>query len=145
MVLQLLQIGAVLVSQLALTVHVRSTPVRTSAPKCVFLIRNAVVEGGTQTTCLRSVQGVPYAGSVVRSTGTMTFALGQGVLRVKITSVLHFGRDGIHASQQVAGTITEGSGAYRGARGSLTGSGTVVDGASGLGRVAATYRFVIRR
>jgi hypothetical protein len=144
MVWPLLQIAVTLVAQVALTVHVRVIPTRSSSPKCLFVIRNPIVEGGTQTTCLRTVEGVPYAGAIVRSSGTMTFALRRGVLRAKVTSTLSFGRDGTHASQQVAGTLTGGSGAYEGARGTVTASGSVVDRASGLGPVAVTYRFAIR-
>ena len=55
-----------------------------------------------------------------------------------------FRSDGRHARQTTTGTIVGGTGRYRHARGTLTGSGTVVDTATRLTDVHIAYRLVIR-
>ena len=55
-----------------------------------------------------------------------------------------FRSDGRHARQTTTGTIVGGTGRYRHARGTLTGSGTVVDTATGLTNVRLAYRRVVR-
>jgi hypothetical protein len=139
----LVYLAALVAAQAGITVHVATVPTRTSSPHCLFLIQNRLVEGGRQTTCLRAIRGVPYAKSVVTSRGTMSFRLARGTITASVTSVLRFGSDGIHASQRVTGIITGGTRAYRGARGSLSGRGTVVDRAAALGRVQVAYRIVL--
>jgi hypothetical protein len=125
----------------ALTVHVATTPSRASSAGCVFVIRNAIVEGGRQTTCLLAVDGVPSPGGVVESRGTMTFDLPRGRIRTRVTSVLRFRSDGVHARQTVRGVVVGGTGAFAGMRGTVSGTAAVADRASGLGRVVGTYSF----
>jgi hypothetical protein len=55
-----------------------------------------------------------------------------------------FRRDGRHAAQTTTGTIVGGTGRYRRARGTVAGSGTVVDTATRLTDVHIAYRLVIR-
>ena len=145
MVVAVAKLIALLVAHLSLTVHVATTPTRASTSGCLFLIKNRVVEGGRQTTCLRTVDGVPYPGSVVKSRGTMAFTLEHGTIAARVLSVLRFGHDGVHAAQRVTGTVTGGSGAYRGVRGSLSARGTVVDRRARIGRVSVAYTFVLKR
>lgn len=128
----------------ALTLHVRGYPRRTTKPGCIFLIANPLVEGGTQTTCLTSVDGFPQANGVIRSKAKMTFALRRGTIRVTATIVMRFGADGVHAKQTVSGVIVGGTRLYRGARGTIAGGGTVADHRTSLGPVSLTYRLAVR-
>jgi len=137
-------LAAVALAAPTLTLHVDATPQRTSSSGCIFVIRNAIVGGGRQTTCLTSIDGVPAAGAVIRSRGTTAFALARGTLRARIATSMRFGADAVHATQTATGTIVGGTRAYAGARGSLTGGGTVIDRRSGLGRVRLVYRVMLR-
>jgi hypothetical protein len=128
----------------ALTLHVRGNPRRTTRPGCVFVIANPLVEGGSQTTCLTSVDGFPQPDGVIRSKAKMTFALKRGTIRVAATIVMRFGADGVHARQTVSGRIVGGTRAYRGARGTIAGGGTVADHRTSLGPVSLTYRLAVR-
>jgi hypothetical protein len=145
MIVVALKLMAVLVTHLSLTVHAATVPTRTSTTDCLFLIRNGLVGGGSQVTCLRTIAGVPFPGSTVKSRGTMIFTLEHGTIRARVASVLRFGRDGVHAAQRVSGTVTGGSGIYRGYRGTVTARGLVVDRQTGLGRVSISYTFVLSR
>jgi hypothetical protein len=124
-----------------LTLHVATTPTRSSSPGCVFVIRNPLVERGRQTTCLRSVVGVPGPGGVIRSAGTMSFDLPNGTIRARVSSVLRFRADGVHARQTVRGVVVGGTRAFAHVRGSVVGTAEVVDRATALGRVVGTYTF----
>jgi hypothetical protein len=127
----------------ALTLHVHATPTRSSA-RCAFVIVAPVVEGGRGTTCLTSVDGFPAPRSVIRSRGTMTFRLARGTIRARVAVVQRFRADGAHARQKVTGTVTGGTGRYAGARGTISGGGSVVDRRDGLGRVSLSYVVKIR-
>jgi hypothetical protein len=119
---------------------VRGTPARRSTARCRFVVEARVVEGGRQRVCLTQIDGFPAPNATMHSRGTMTFALRDGTIRTRVRVTQRFRGDGRHAKQATTGTILGGSGRYRHARGSVTGSGTVVDTAGGLGDVRLTYR-----
>jgi hypothetical protein len=135
-------IAAILLA--ALTLHVTGVAARTTSSSCGFVITAHVVEGGTQVTCLTSVQGYPAPRSTIRSRGTMTFKLRRGTIRARISVVQHFGANGSSARQELTGTITGGTRAYRGVHGTVSGGGTVVDTATSLGKLKLTYRLAFR-
>jgi hypothetical protein len=124
----------------ALTLHVTAPVTRSASLGCGFAITAHVVEGGTQRTCLTSVSGFPGPNVVMHSRGTMTFVLRRGAIRARIAVTQRFGVDGKTARQTLTGTITGGSGTYRGARGRITGGGTLVDTALGLSKLRLGYR-----
>ena len=132
-------------SQISLTLHLASTPTRTSSSNCAFLITNRLVEGGRQTTCLKSVGGFPSPHAKLKSSGTMVFVLKGGSLHARFSSILAFAGDGVHARQTVRGSVTGGTGRYRGCRGTVAATGTVVDRPTALGPVRATYRLTLAR
>ncbi len=74
----------------------------------------------------------------------MTFALPGGSIRARVTVVQHFGSDGRHARQVADGKVVGGTDQFAHATSSLTGAGTVVDSAAGLGPARLTYRIVLR-
>ena len=78
------------------------------------------------------------------SAGTMAFTLRNGTIRARVRITQWFRSDGRHARQTTTGTIVGGTGRYRHARGTLTGSGTVVDTATRLTNVHLTYRLAVR-
>jgi hypothetical protein len=123
----------------ALTLHVRATPARSSSARCAFVIVAPVVGGGRQTTCLTSVDGFPGPGAVIRSRGTMTFRLARGTIRARVSVVQRFRGDGVHARQTLTGTVVGGTRRYARARGTVSGGGSVVDRRDGLGRVSLVY------
>jgi hypothetical protein len=122
-----------------LTLAVRGTPSRRATSACYFLIRAPVVGGGTQRTCLTAVDGFPAPRAVLRSRGWMEFVLRRGTLRVRVRITQRFGADGVRARQTVSGTVVGGTGRYAGARGTISGGGSVVDWARGLGPVDLRY------
>ena len=130
---------------LALTLHVAGSPTRTATAQCRLVIAARVVEGGRQRVCLTKIDGFPAPNVTMRSRGTMTFALRTGTIRMRVRITQRFRRDGRHARQTTTGTIVGGSGRYRHARGTITGSGTVVDTAARLTDVHLRYRLAIRR
>jgi hypothetical protein len=119
--------------------RVQATPKRHAANGCAFLVVAPLVGGGTQRTCITQVGGVPGPGVVMHSRGRMTFRLRKGSIRTRVKITQRFGSDGVHAHQTVRGSIVAGTRAFRGARGTVDGSGTVVDRASGLGRANLRY------
>lgn len=129
---------------LALTLHVAGSPARTATARCQLVIAARVVEGGRQRVCLTEIDGFPAPNVTMHSRGTMTFALRAGTIRARVRITQRFRRDGRHARQTTAGTIVGGTGRYRHARGTLTGSGTVVDTATRLTNVRLTYRLLVR-
>ena len=129
---------------LALTLHVAGPPTRTATARCQLVITARVIEGGRQRVCLTEIDGFPAPNVTIRSRGTMTFALRAGTIRARVRITQRFRRDGRHAQQTTAGTIVGGTGRYRHARGTLTGSGRVVDTATRLTNVHLTYRLLIR-
>jgi hypothetical protein len=80
----------------------------------------------------------------MHSRGTMTFALRAGTIRARVRITQRFRRDGRHAAQATAGTIVGGTGRYRHVRGTVTGSGSVVDTATRLTDVRLAYRLAVR-
>jgi hypothetical protein len=123
--------------------QVDTTPTRRSADGCAFLIHAALVNGGTQTTCISSLDGVPGPGVVMHSNGTMTFGLRNGSIRTRVRITQRFGPDGAHAHQTVRGSIVGGTRAYAAARGTISGRGTLIDRASGLGPVDLRYTLLL--
>jgi hypothetical protein len=100
---------------------------------CLLIIRARIVGGGTQTTCLTKIDGFPDPGATIRSKGTMAFALADGTIRARVSITQRFARDGAHADQTLRGSIVGGTGIYRQARGTVSGTGTVIDRALNLG------------
>ena len=74
----------------------------------------------------------------------MVFALRDGTIRTRVRVTQRFRRDGRHAKQTATGTILGGSGRYRHARGTLAGTGTVVDTPAGLTDVRLAYRLAMQ-
>lgn len=74
----------------------------------------------------------------------MAFVLPHGTIRTRVSITQRFGGDGAHARQTLRGSIVGGTGAYRQARGSVTGTGTVVDRALSFGPVNVRYMLVLR-
>ena len=109
------------------------------------MIAARVVEGGRQRVCLTKIDGFPAPNVTMHSRGTMTFPLRRGTIRARVRITQRFRRDGRHVQQTTTGTIVGGSGRYRHARGTITGSGTVVDTAARLTDVHLRYRLAIRR
>jgi hypothetical protein len=103
-----------------------------------------VVEGGRQRVCLTEIEGFPAPNVTMHSRGTMTFTLRNGTIRARVRITQRFRSDGRHARQTTAGAIVGGTGRYRHARGTLTGSGTVVDTAARLTNVHLAYRLALR-
>ena len=128
----------------ALTLHVTAPVTRSASPSCEFVIVAKVVEGGSQRTCLTSVRGYPGADAVIHSSGTMTFTLKRGTIRARVVVTQRFDADGRTARQTLTGTITGGTRAYAGARGTVSGGGTLVDTASGLRNLKLLYRLALR-
>ena len=129
---------------LALTLHVAGSPTRTATARCQLVIVARVVEGGRQRVCLTEIDGFPARNVTMHSRGTMSFALRNGTIRTRVRITQRFRRDGRHAAQTTRGTIVGGTGRYRHARGTVSGSGTVVDTATRLTDVHIAYRLVIR-
>jgi hypothetical protein len=129
---------------LALTLHVAGSPTRTATAQCQLVIVARVVEGGRQRVCLTEIDGFPAPNVTMHSRGTMAFTLRAGTIRARVRVTQRFRSDGRHARQTTTGTIVGGTGRYRHARGTLTGSGTVVDTAKRLANVHLAYRLVMR-
>jgi hypothetical protein len=129
---------------LALTLHVAGSPTRTATARCQLVIVARVVEGGRQRVCLTEIDGFPAPNVTMHSRGTMTFALRTGTIRMRVRITQRFRPDGRHARQTTTGTIVGGTGRYRHVRGTVTGSGTVVDTATRLSGVRLAYRLVVR-
>lgn len=104
-----------------------------------------VVEGGRQRVCLTKVDGFPAPNGTIRSRGTMVFALRDGTIRMRVRVTHRFRSDGRHAKQTTTGTIVGGSGRYRSDRGTVIGTGTVVDTVARLTDVRLVYRLILRR
>jgi hypothetical protein len=134
----------VLALLLALTLHVAGAPTRTATARCQLVIVARVVEGGRQRVCLTEIDGFPAPSVTMHSRGTMAFTLRAGTIRARVRITQRFRRDGRHAAQTTAGTILGGTGRYRHARGTVTGSGTVVDTATRLSDVHLAYHLAIR-
>ena len=90
------------------------------------------------------VEGFPAPNATIRSRGTMVFALRNGTIRARVRVTQRFRSDGRHARQTTTGTIVGGYGRYRGARGTVTGKGTVVDTAARLADVRVAYRLLMQ-
>ena len=129
---------------LALTLHVAGNPTRSATARCQLVIVARVVEGGRQRVCLTEIDGFPGPNVTMHSRGTMAFTLRNGTIRAQVRITQRFRSDGRHARQTTTGTIVGGTGRYRHARGTLTGSGTVVDTATRLTNVHLTYRLAVR-
>ena len=129
----------------SMTLRVAGSPTRRATEACSFLIRARIVGGGTQTTCLTKIDGFPDSGATTRSQGSMAFALPHGTIRARVSIKQQFARDGVHAHQTLRGPVVGGTGSYRQARGTVSGTGTVADRALSLGPVKLRYTLVLRR
>ena len=94
--------------------------------------------------CLTKIGGFPAPNVTVHSRGTMAFARRDGTMWMRVRVTQRFRHDGRHAEQTTTGTILGGAGRYRHARGTVTGSGTVVDTPTRLKDVRLAYRLVMR-
>jgi hypothetical protein len=74
----------------------------------------------------------------------MAFVLPNGAIRTRVSIRQQFARDGVHAHQTLRGSIVGGTGIFRQARGTVSGTGTVVDRALSLGPVNLRYALVLR-
>lgn len=126
------------------TVRVAGIPTRQATEACLLFIRARIVGGGTQTSCLRKIDGFPDPGATIRSRGSMAFVLPDGTIRTRVSITQQFARDGVHAHQTLRGSITGGTGIYRDARGTVNGAGTVIDRPLSLGPVNLRYALVLR-
>jgi hypothetical protein len=126
------------------SVRVAGIPTRRATEACLFLIRARIIGGGKQTTCLRKIDGFPDPRATIRSQGSMAFALPKGTIRTRVSIVQHFARDGVHAHQTLRGSIMGGTGIYRKARGTVSGTGTVIDRALSLGPINLRYALILR-
>jgi hypothetical protein len=70
----------------------------------------------------------------------MTFRLAAGTIRTKVAVTQRFGANGASAGQTVSGTVVGGTGRYAGARGTLSGGGTLVDTRTSLRALKLVYR-----
>jgi hypothetical protein len=127
------------------TLHVVGPVTRTSQGSCLFALRAAVREGGTQRTCLTAIDGFPAPNATMHSKGTMAFARDGGALVFRVRVTQRFAADGAHARQAVDGTLVGGSGRYAGARGSIRGGGTVVDSRDTIRATRLTYHLSYER
>jgi hypothetical protein len=132
-------------SQTREKLHVVGPVTRASPGRCLFALRAAVREGGTQRTCLTAIDGFPAPNATMHSRGTMRFARARGAMVFRVRVTQRFAADGAHARQSVAGTIVSASGRYSGARGSISGGGTVVDTRDTIRIGQLTYRLSYRR
>jgi hypothetical protein len=126
------------------TVRVAGIPTRRATETCLLSIRARIIGGGTQTTCLTKIDGFPDPGATIRSRGSMAFVLSDGTIRTRVLIMQQFARDGIHARQTLRGSILGGTGSYRRARGTVSGTGTVIDRVSSVGPVNLRYALVFR-
>jgi hypothetical protein len=134
---------ALLLAATLLHLRVDAVPSRHSTSACIFVIRAPLVGGGSQTTCLTAIGGVPAPGATMHSHATMTFALAAGELRARVLVTQRFGPDGVHATQTVAGRLTGGTGRFAEAHGRVSGGGSVIDRRDGLGRVDLRYTIAL--
>lgn len=126
-------------------IHLAGPASSTPAVGCFLRIAGKVDGGGSSIYCLKTFAGRPGPGAVVHDSGTMIFVLPKGTLTARVKVVQHFLRDGMHATQTLSGTVVGGTGAYRGARGAISGGGT--DTETAPGRIAKSdlrYRVLLR-
>src|SRR3954454_20413301 len=95
-----------------------------SSRECFLLIDSKVVGGGTMSYCLQTFRGRPGPDVVVKSTGTVTFALPRGQIRGNVDVEQKVASDGKHAVQKLSGSVTRGTGAYHGFIGTISGGGS---------------------
>jgi hypothetical protein len=132
-------------SRTHLTLHVRGPVSRAADGRCVFFLRAKVREGGTQRTCLTSIDGFPAPNVTMHSKGTMTLALPRGVVVLRIRVTQRFADDGAHARQTLDGVIVRGRRDFAGARGSMSGGGDVVDTHQAIRIGELVYRLAYTR
>ena len=105
------------------TIHVAGPADSRSSGECFLLLESKVTGGGTMKYCLQKFTGRPGPNAVVRSSGAVTFALPEGVIRSDVDVRQTFGPDGRHADQTLTGKVTGGTGAYAGVNGTISGGG----------------------
>lgn len=134
-----------LVVLVSVLLHVTGPASGATTPGCFLRLRAHVVGGGSMVYCLKTFRGMPGPGSTVHDAGTLVFVLPRGSIRARVSIVQRFASDGRHATQTLTGTVTGGSGAYKGARGTIRGGGSDLETAPG--RIAASnlsYRVALR-
>lgn len=92
--------------------------------------------------CLKRFGRGPGPNAVVHTSGTLPFRLRFGTVSARVRSIQRFAADGIHARQTLTGTVTGGTGRYRGARGTIAGGGTDVESPPGH-IVRSNLRYVL--
>jgi hypothetical protein len=127
-----------------LSLRVHATPSRGSTGSCVFVIRAPLVRGGRTTTCLTRIVGFPGRNATMVSVGRLRFSLRAGSIDTQVRITQRFAADGIHARQTLKGRVVGGTGRYRRRRGTIVGSGTVIDRRRGLGLVDLRYTLTFR-
>jgi hypothetical protein len=128
-----------------LTLHVHGPVSRGSREDCVFFLRAAVQGGGNQDTCLSSIEGFPGPNAKMHSRGLMTFTLRRGIVVLRVRVTQRFAADGAHARQTLRGVIVRGRGEFVGARGSITGGGSIVDTRQTIRVIRLEYRLTYER
>ena len=108
-------------------VEIRVTGAAESSPKegCFLFLTSKVVGGGNVRYCLEEFTGEPGPNAVVKDNGAMTFVLPNGTLRADVRITQIFEPDGRHAEQKLTGTVISGTGRFAGARGTISGGGSV--------------------
>jgi len=135
----------VLVAAVSLLLHVTGPANGVTTSNCFLRLRAHLTGGGSMVYCLKTFRGAPGPGATVHDSGTLLFVLPRGSIRARVSIVQRFGSDGMHATQTLTGTLTGGTGNYKGARGTLRGGGTDVETAPG--RITASnlrYRVTLR-
>jgi hypothetical protein len=126
-----------------LTLRVSGSASSRSTSTCFLLLTGHVVGGGRESYCLKTFAGRPGPRATVRDSGTMRFTRKGWSLVARVRIVQRFGADGAHAHQTLRGTVTGGTGRFRGARGTIAGGGTDVERPPGH-IVRSSLRYVIR-
>jgi hypothetical protein len=119
--------GGASVGPITEPVEIQVTGSAESSPKegCFLFLSARVVGGGDMRYCLEKFTGEPGPNAVVKDSGAMTFVLPDGTLRARVRITQTFEPDGRHAEQKLTGTVTSGTGRFAGARGTISGGGSV--------------------
>lgn len=106
-------------------IHVTGAAETTPKEGCFLFLTAQVVGGGNMRYCLEEFTGEPGANAVVKDSGAMTFTLPDGTIRARVHIMQTFEPDGRHAEQKLTGTVSGGTGSFAGARGAISGGGSV--------------------
>jgi hypothetical protein len=126
-------------------IHLVGPATSTPTIGCFMRVAGKVEGGGRSLYCLKTFTGRPGPATTVRDSGTMIFSLPAGTLTAQVKIVQRFARDGKHATQTLSGTVIGGTGAYRDARGAISGGGTDTETAPGqIAKSDLRYRVLLR-